>query len=191
MTLLRINTLYNVIEGNDFYGIDGLTEESIKFAVLSTAIADNRIGNFVGVSKKVTESDFVSQDPIVNREALKEKEIAELTRWLYEKNEKGKTRVGESRNLRELSAVVDNPKALKAFRGGSPLKIAYQQTSDLIKDFLGLLYQSEGSLAEAAGMVATVNYDQDAYNVARRISENIKLIGRELQEKRNADEDSF
>lgn len=184
-------SIYNVIEGNDFYGIDGLTEESIKFAVLSTAIADNRIGNFVGVSKKITESDFASQDPIVNREALKEKEIAELTRWLYEKKEKGKTRVGESRNLRELSAVVDNPRALEAFRRGSPLKIAYQQTSDLIKDFLGLLYQSEGSLAEAAGMVATVDYDEDAYNVARRILENIRLIGRELQEKRNAAEDSF
>jgi hypothetical protein len=184
-------SVYNVIEGKDFYGIDGLTEESIKFAVLSTAIADNRIGSFIGVSKKVTENDFASQDPIVNREALKEKEIAELTRWLYEKNEKGKTKVGESRNLRELSAVVDSPRALEAFRRGSPLKIAYQQTGDLIKDFLGLLYQSEGSLSEAAGMVATVNYDEDAYNVARRILENIRLIGRELQEKRNADEDSF
>lgn len=184
-------SVYNVIEGKDFYEIDGLTEESIKFAVLSTAIADNRIGSFVGVSKKVTENDFTSQDPIVNRETLKEKEIAELTRWLYEKKEKGKTRVGESRNLRELSAVVDNPRALEAFRRGSPLKIAYQQTADLIKDFLGLLYQSEGYLAEAASMVATVNYDEDAYNVAHRILENIRLIGRELKEKRNADEDSF
>ena len=184
-------SVYNVIEGKDFYEIDGLTEESIKFAVLSTAVADNRIGSFVGVSKKDTDGDFKSQDPIVKREALKDKEIAELTRWLYEKKEKGKTRVGESRNLRELSAVVDNPRALEAFRRGSPLKIAYQQTADLITDFLGLLYQSEGSLADAASMVATVGYDEDAYNVARRILENIRLIGRELKEKRNADEDSF
>jgi hypothetical protein len=184
-------SVYNVIEGNDFYGIDGLTEESIKFAVLSTAVADNRIGSFVGVSKKDADGDFKSQEPIVNRETLKEKEIAELIHWLYEKNEKGKTRVGESRNLRFLAAVVDNSRALEAFKKGSPLKIAYQQTSNLIEDFLELLYQADSSLAEAASTVATVDYDEDAYNLARRILENIRLIGRELKEKRNADEDSF
>lgn len=183
--------VYNVIKDKNFYDINGLTEESIKFAVLSTAIADNKIGNFVGVLQKDSEGDFTSQDPIINHEVLKKKEIAELTSWLYEKKEKGKTRVGESRNLRELSAVVDSPRALEAFRRGSPLKIAYQQTSNLIEDFRGLLYQSEGSLAEAASMVATVDYDEDAFNVARRILDNIRLIGRELKEKRNADEDSF
>jgi len=183
--------VYNVIKDNDFYEIDGLTEESIKFSVMSTAIADNQIGNFVGVSQKDSQGDFTSQDPIVNREVLKNKEIADLTRWLYEKNEKGKTKVGESRNLRELSAVVDSPRALDAFRRGSPLKIAYQQTSNVIEDFRGLLYQSEGSLAEAASMVATIDYDEDAYNVARRILENIRLIGRELKEKRKSDEDGF
>ncbi len=168
--------VYNVIEANDFYEIDGLSEESIKFAVLSTAVADNRIGSFIGVSKKDTNGDFNSQDPIVNRKSLKEKEIAELTRWLYDKNGKGKTRVGESRNLRYLAAVVDNPRALEAFKKGSPLKIAYQQTSNLIEDFLELLYQADSSLAEAASTVATVDYDEDAYHVARRILENNRLI---------------
>lgn len=183
--------VYKIINDNEFYGIEGLNEESIKFAVLSTAVADNRIGSFVGVSKKDADGDFNSQEPIVNRETLKEKEIAELTRWLYERNEKGKTRIGESRNLRFLAAVVDNSRAVEAFKKGSPLKIAYQQTSNLIEDFLELLYQADSSLAEAASTVATVDYDEDAYNLARRILENIRLIGRELKEKRNADEDSF
>lgn len=183
--------VYKIIEDNGFFEIDGLTEETIKFAVLSTAIADDKIGSFVGVTKKDNDDNFESQDPIVNNHVLKIKEVTELTRWLYEKNEKGKTRVGESRNLRELAAVVENPRALESFRRGSPLKIAYQQTANLIKDFLELLYQAEGSLTEAAGMVATVNYDEDAYNVARRIMENIKLIGRELKEKRNQDDDGF
>ena len=117
-------SVYKIINENEFFGIEGLNEESIKFAVLSTAVADNRIGGFVGVSKKDTDGDFKSQDPIVKREALKDKEIAELTHWLYKKDEKGKTKVGESRNLRFLAAVVDSPRALEAFRRGSPLKIA-------------------------------------------------------------------
>ena len=54
-----------------------------------------------------------------------------------------------------------------------------------------MLYQADSSLAEAASTVATVDYDEDAYNLARRILDNIRLIGRELKEKRNADEDGF
>jgi hypothetical protein len=183
--------VYNVINDNDFYGIEGLTEESIKFAVLSTAIADDKIGNFVGVSEKDERGNVIQKDPIVNSISLKQNEISELTHWLYEKNEKGKTKVGESRNLRELAAVIENPRALEAFRKGSPLKIAYQQTANLIKDFVELLYQAEGHLAEAASIVATIDYDEDAYIVARRILEHIKLIGRELKEKRIHDEDGF
>lgn len=183
--------VYKVIKDNDFYEIDGLSDESIKFSVLSTALADDRIGTFVGLSTKDVDGNFVPQDPIVNPETLDSATIKELCIWLYKKDEKGKTRVGESRNLRYLSAVVDNPRALSAFKGGSPLKIAYQLTSDLTEDFLEFLYQAEGALSEAASMVANVGYEDDAYQVARRIQENIKLIGRELKEKRDAEEDVF
>jgi len=184
--------VYKVIEERDFYEIEGLTEESIKFAVLSTAIADDKIGSFIGVSKKDKDGNVSSQDPIVKSNILKEKEIAELTNWLYKKDEKSnKTRVGESRNLRELAAVVDSPRALEAFRRGSPLKIAYQQTSNVIEDFIELLYQAESSLTEAASMVATVDYNDEAYQAARRILENIKLIGRELKQKQISNENEF
>lgn len=40
------------MESNNFYDIDGLDEESIKFSILSTALADEKIGLFVGVSEK-------------------------------------------------------------------------------------------------------------------------------------------
>ncbi|OAI11417.1 MULTISPECIES: ParB N-terminal domain-containing protein [Methylomonas] len=183
--------VYRVIENNNFYEIDDLNEETIKFAVLSTAIADDKIGNFIGINVKDTDGNIQISDPIVDGSVLKKNEISELTRWLYEKSEKGKTRVGESRNLRELAAVVDNPRALEAFRRGSPLKIAYQQTGNLINDFIELLYRADASLTEAASIVATIDYDDDAYSVAKRILENIKLIGRELKEKRSSNEDGF
>lgn len=183
--------VYKIIKDADFYELDKLNDQSIKFAVLSTAIADERIGYFVGTHRQDDDGDYVPTDPIVDPSSLNETNISELTRWLYEKDKKGKTRVGESRKLRELSAVVANPAALKAFRAGSPLNIAYQLTSDLTADFIELLYQAEGALTEASGMVATVQYEDDAYQVARRILENIKLIGRELKEKNRQEEDEF
>jgi hypothetical protein len=183
--------VYKEIDANDFFEIEGLNDESIKFSVLSTALADERVGNFVGVSRKDGEADFEPQDPIVNPTCLNSEAVAELTKWLFEKDAKGKTRVGESRNLRYLAAVVDNPNALKAFRSSSPLKIAYQLTSDITSDFVELLFTAEGLLTEAAGIVATVAYDDDAYETARRLNENIKLIGRTLKDKSRPDQDEF
>ncbi|EHX55868.1 uknown domain protein [Escherichia coli DEC13C] len=36
--------MYEIIKENDFYGIEKLDEETIKFSVLSTALADERLG---------------------------------------------------------------------------------------------------------------------------------------------------
>jgi hypothetical protein len=136
--------IYGVMEEYDFFGIEGLGEETIKFAVLSTALKDGRIGNFVGIDKKVADGEFEPLHPIVDPCGIKSEAVRDLCEWLYRRDEKGRTRVGESRNLRELAAVVDAPRALAAFRQGSTLKYAYQLTGDVAKDFLGLLYQAEG-----------------------------------------------
>jgi hypothetical protein len=181
--------VYEVIKENDFYGIDELNEENIKFSVLSTAIADDRIGNFVGVSKEMKEGDFKPTNPIVDPASLKHTEIKELTEWLYKKDMKGVTRIGESRNLRKLSAVINNQRALSALKSGATLKIAYEQTADLTHDFTELLYHAEADLTEAAGMIATVNYDEDAFLVAKRIIKTIRLIGENLKGKRPNDDD--
>lgn len=178
--------VYKVIKDADFYNIDGLDEESLKFAVLSTALADERIGGFVGLTDVSDE-----QNPIDHPGVLKPEPIQELTKWLYEKDNKGKTKVGESRNLRLLAAVISNERALTSFKSGSPLKIAYQLTSDVKQDFLELLYQADGVLSEAASMVATVDYDEDAIQVARRITSTIRLIGRALEQKNEADDGGF
>lgn len=182
--------VYEIIKKNDFYGIEKLDEETIKFSVLSTALADERLGQFVGVSIE-DDGDTIPSHPIINSKSLKNKEIKELTEWLYKKGEDKKTRVGESRNLRELAAVVSSPKALEQFRMGAPLAVAYQLTSDITKDFLQLLYQVEAALIDAAGMVATVEYDRQAHEVARRINKHIKLIGSEIAEKNSRGDDDF
>jgi hypothetical protein len=46
-------------------------------------------------------------------------------------------------------------------------------------------------LTEAAGMVATMDYDEQSIRVSKRILETIRLIGKTLNEKRKPDEDDF
>jgi len=183
--------VYRLMEEKDFYNIDGLNEESIKFSILSTALADDRIGKYVGISKSNNYDDTIPCHPILDSSVLQKQNIEELTRWLFERDENGRTKVGESRNIRELSAIVDSPKALQSFKNGASLQIAYQLTTDISKDFLELLYKSETALIEAAGMVATIDYDKNAHDVARRISKNIVMIGKAIAEKNVKDDNDF
>lgn len=114
--------VYEAIEDNAFFGIEGLDEKSIKFGVLYTAVNKPNIAYFIGV-------DFDEDKPAkkIKTEALKE-----LSKWMFEKNSEGYTRLGESRNLKLLSKIVDphNKKALVAFRNGKSLKDAVLLTDE-------------------------------------------------------------
>lgn len=187
--------VYEVLENNDFFQIQGLGEESIKFAVLSTALADEKIGEFVGTAKRVGVDDDgrpirKSTNPIANPGSLKSATIKELSQWLFEKKD-GKTVIGESRKLRELAAVVDAPKALQALRAKSSLAYAYRLTSGANSDFLQHLYAAQGALDEATALVPNVGFDQEAYDLAKELSNSVKLIGKTLKDKQAGADDDF
>jgi ParB-like nuclease domain len=180
--------VYRVLEDGSFFNVEGLDDRTIKFSVLSTAIANSKISQFVGITKQVSSGDTVEQHPIVNPTSLDKDKIKELTLWLFERDEKGETRVGESRNIRKLAAVVDNAKALASFRAKATLDLAYRYTADLSQDFETLLNQAEACLTEASGMVASTEFSALAFDAAKRIKKNVELIGRELAEKRRKQE---
>lgn len=117
--LLNGLTVFNEILEHSFFGIEGMNEGLIKFSVLTTALNYQNIATFLGIegSGPVDAND-------INVDHLKE-----LTAWMFEKVEQGATRLGESRNLRELSAVVASPLALQAFRERTSLEDAYKMTS--------------------------------------------------------------
>lgn len=180
---LEALAVYDEIESQDFYGIEGLDEQSLKFSILSTALADNNIAQFVGLRTD-------SNDSIENISSLKSSAIRELTKWLFKK-ENGATRIGESRNLRKLSAVVNNDKALLSFRNGSNLEISYRLTSAANDDFAQLLSEAENSLVQALSLLSTIDYSEPMYDLAKQISKHIKTIGKNLKDKRNGEDDDF
>lgn len=117
--LLNGLTVFNEILEHSFFGIEGMSESSIKFSVLTTALNYQNIASFVGVEGSgPVDADDIDVD-----------HLKELTEWMFEKVEQGTTRLGESRNLRQLSAVVVSPLALQAFREKTSLDDAYKMTS--------------------------------------------------------------
>ena len=84
--------------------------------------------------------------------------------------------MGESRNIKDLAAVLTNESALTHFRNGASLKLAYEMTGKTAEDFMELMLNAENSLREAAGIVATVQYEASAVESAKRMNAHIKLI---------------
>ncbi|WP_434278984.1 ParB/Srx family N-terminal domain-containing protein [Acinetobacter sp. CE-15] len=181
---LEALNVYEVIEKNDFFGIESLNETNIKFAVLSTALSDERFGEFIGLESG-TES------AITEPETLDESRVKELTEWIYKKDKDGKSRLGESRNLKYLGAVISNSKAIEAFRRGTTLSSAYRMTNLAGEDFLSYLYEAENFIMEAASLVATIDYMDDGFETIKRINKNVKLIANALKSKKMDEDDEF
>lgn len=185
--------VYNIAEDNDFFEISDLNEDSIKFSVLSTALADENIAKLTGTSKTTNEKlGAKATNPILNPDEINKDKTKKLFEWLFKKEKGGKARVAESRQIRELSKVVESPKALAAFNSGSSLSSAYRMTSGVQDDFRTTLYEAETAIINAAGMVATVKYEEEMYDLALSLNKNIKLIGSTLKDKRTrTDDDEF
>lgn len=135
--LLSGLTVFEHVEARDFYGLEGVDEDSLEFAVLTTALSYKSIGKFIGLR----DGDAA---------ALKDRNLRDLIDWMYADKGSGTTILGESRDLRNLAAVVAEPEALKALRAGRTLEDAALLTTEPLRAFRKLLGQAEGRLRTAA-----------------------------------------
>ncbi len=88
--------------------------DDLSFSLLTTALGYSNIQEFL-------ELDWGGD---VHSDKMNKARLRELTIWLFDRRE-GRTRVGESRNLRQLAGVVANEASLSEFRNGKPLESAY------------------------------------------------------------------
>ena len=94
--------VFELIQSRKFYDIAGLEEENFDLSLITDALTmQPAIAEYVGIN---------SDTPLPFDE-LKHDKLKEVTEWLYAKLPNGRTRVGESRNLRTLSRVIKNSDA--------------------------------------------------------------------------------
>lgn len=117
---------YEVVDKNGFFGIEELNEDTFHFGVFYTALSNSIIADFTGARN----------DPVENPQTLDTQAIKELTFWMFQKDADRKTKLGESRNIPTLAAVVSTPKALALLRGGATLKDAYEETPDIQNELI-------------------------------------------------------
>jgi hypothetical protein len=161
--LLTSLSIYETIERNKFFGFD-LDEEKINFSVLTTALGYPNLVEFIGLDDG-DDPDFVNIN-VDNLEAL--------TSWMFVRQDDNKTRLGESRNLGDLSAVVASPKALEAFTvRGFSLKEAVRLTGAPLSVFRESIGNAKKNLQVANDTIYTVDGIADADSTS--ILEVIKI----------------
>ena len=123
---------YEVTEAEGFFKIPDLTEERFQFGVFYTALANSKLASFAGAK----DDDGEPTHPIDDPQRLKVGEIRELVEWMFQKDGNGDTKLGESRNIPMLAAVVSSPTALQLLREGASLEDAYNETPDIQNEFI-------------------------------------------------------
>ncbi len=114
--------LYDIIEKNNFFDITNLDDRNFDFGTFYTGIVKQNISKFINI-------DFDKDNPISE---INIDNLGEITRWFFQKNDEGVTRIGESRNLGKLDKVLDEKysAALDAFRSGYSLSFATEMTDE-------------------------------------------------------------
>jgi hypothetical protein len=131
--------IYEELDDENFFKIKDLNEDTIDFSILTTALTYSNITEFLGLSEPAN----------LKLKGLNKARLKELTSWLYQKNAENKTRLGESRNLKQLNLVVAKKDALTAFRSGTPLLEAVRLTEAPTDIFRGAIQDSKARLIEA------------------------------------------
>lgn len=114
--------LVDIIEGEDYFEIRDLSDQTFEFGSFYTAIVKPNIANYIGIS---IDDDEPFKDLNVDH-------LRDLVTWMFEKNGENQTRLGESRNLTRLNKILDPhfSVALEAFKGGMSLSAAADLTDE-------------------------------------------------------------
>ncbi len=163
---LKALDAYQSAFDDEFYGLDGVDEESVKFSLLGTALDYEGIQGFVydDVTKEVSERKFVPAH------------LKELFSWMFEKTENGKTRLGESRKLKELTKVVASEEGLKKFRQGLSLSQAYKLTDGIEEEFDNLTTRIQSNLQEANSIVADIEISDERAATSKSITRQAQQL---------------
>ena len=180
--------IYQHIEKKQFYKIEGLNETTLQFGTLYTALSEQTISAFVGTSEaKIGRAGVITHSDthaILNPDCISPKHTKELCSWMFEENSDGETVLGESRNLRRLARVIEEPQALAALRKGATLQFADRLTTGTSEDFMQSLYAAEAHIREALSLAGTASVKINARELVSGLIDNLEVIQLALDRKR-------
>ena len=159
--LLAAFALYERANENAYYGIE-VDEKEVDFSILSTALGYENIYRFVGLE---SSGDIVG-------EHVNDTNLEFLFQCLYDPQKK----IGESRQLKQLSSVLGSEQALSQYKSGSSLQIASYYTSEPAEAFSKFIDDAFKALENAKGCVERVSLDAESLELFELKLQNIRKL---------------
>ncbi|WP_392562728.1 hypothetical protein RHO12_04385 [Orbus sturtevantii] len=170
--LLTAYQLYLKIEDQAFFKIPNLDETSLHFNYFSDSLSRENIRNYINVDIK---SDTPTADVNINN-------LESLTRWFFEKNENGRSRVlGDSTNLGMLDKVLGDKAAKEYFSmGEGTINDAYHLVSVTADSFIQEIEVALSKLKNANSIIHTVTQHHESVKTKLKeifsLAKNMKII---------------
>ncbi|MDM1377711.1 hypothetical protein [Myroides marinus] len=171
------------IEDEAFYRIPGLDDTTFYFNYIADSLNKIHIANYLGIDVKNIDA--------IEEISINEQHLENWTRWLFEKNSEGKTRlIGDSSSLNALNKILSHPEASIAFIDkGYSLEAAIDLTGEADSQFYTYLNAAINHLENLDRLVIKVNIKFDSVETQiKEIRALATKIGRSLQDKEDEDE---
>lgn len=167
---------YKIIEESGFYDITDIEEETFQFGTFYTAVSNADIANFIG-----TRDNGTPKHPITDLEVVHKEHLEELVKYMFERDARGNTKLGESRNIGKLGSVLANSDSLRALRSSQSLDAAHRLTPHGRDDFIRHMNQAIDELKQAnANLHAVEREDKEAKNLVIEALKIIRLASERL-----------
>ncbi|RMU60261.1 hypothetical protein ALP25_00295 [Pseudomonas syringae pv. syringae] len=168
--------VFSEAENAGFYGMQRVRSEDVDFGVLTTALSYNNIATFLGLTGRTD----------IRADGLNHDRSKELLSWIFAQDQQGYTILGESRNLRKLSAVVANDAARENLRKTGMLDFAYLLTEGPSEAFNNALEVAYKRLLAAYEMIPSLDsFDKGHLSSVEKLNELTEtmsfMIGRALK----------
>ena len=139
-------SLYEIVEDEKFYQIDGLSDSTFYLNYFTDGLQKENIKTYLNVSVD-------SEEPLKN---VDRNHLKELCDWWFRKNEGVSRIIGDSEGMKMLNEVLGNKMALEAFKNGANIYTAYELTNDINIQFENKVKESLQAIMLADGLVYKV-----------------------------------
>lgn len=179
--MLTSYQLYEIVEDEKFYQIDGLSDSTFFLNYFSDGLQKDNIRKYMGV-------DMDSEEPLKN---LNKENLKELVTWWFKKNEGVSRVIGDSDGMKKLNEVLGNEVALAAFKKGANIDVAYELTNDIDLQFERKVKESLQAMEQADGLSNKVkSFYFDLYDDLKSIRQIAAKIN-DFKTRREQDGDEF
>ena len=173
--------LYEIIEDENFYQIEDLSDSTFFLNYFSDGLQKEHIRAYLNV-------DLYSDTPLVN---LHTEHLKELIFWWFKKTEGVSRVIGDSEGMKMLNEVLGNEIALKAFKDGFTIFAAYELTNDIDLQFENKVKEALSAIEQADRL------SNRAKQFYKELTEDLKTISQiaykinGFKNQREASQDGF